>query len=226
MTTRKRLIYTGLSQNSSHINGPAGTRLGPSASLPARPVRAQTSTTHPLRTSSSAAAQVTNAIHRGRRSLTVHHPESASAGYNTDRRIGHKSRPPVDTNEGVHFWHRGEDVFRGSVYGLVLTAGQAADTSFFATVLDTVSVADGSRGRPRNRPERVLADKAYTSRANRDYLTGRGIKVTIPERDDQKAGRERRATASVRQGCLQRPQRRRALFQSAQTMARHRHPER
>lgn len=44
----------------------------------------------------------------------------------------------------------------------------------------------------------MLADKAYTARANRDYLTARGIKVTIPERDDQKANRARRGAAGGR----------------------------
>jgi hypothetical protein len=45
--------------------------------------------------------------------------------------------------------------------------------------LETVQVHTGGPGRPRTRPERVLADKAYTAKANRDYLTARGIKVTI-----------------------------------------------
>jgi transposase len=80
----------------------------------------------------------------------------------------------------------------------VLTGGNAADTSFFQTVLDSVQVHDGGPGRPRSRPERVLADKAYTSKANRDYLTGRGIEVTIPERDDQKNNRARRGSAGGR----------------------------
>jgi len=44
----------------------------------------------------------------------------------------------------------------------------------------------------------VLADKAYTSAANRRFLTNRGIKVTIPEREDQKAGRARRGSAGGR----------------------------
>jgi transposase len=44
----------------------------------------------------------------------------------------------------------------------------------------------------------VLADKAYTSAANRAYLAGRGIQVVIPERDDQKAGRARRGSAGDR----------------------------
>ena len=87
---------------------------------------------------------------------------------------------------------------KGRPLGLVLTAGHAADTSFFVTVLETITVSTGARGRPRTRPERVLADKAYTSKANRDYLTGRGIKVTIPERADQKNNRARRGAQGGR----------------------------
>ena len=87
---------------------------------------------------------------------------------------------------------------KGRPLGLVLTGGNAADTSYFTTVLDTISVRDGRPGRPRTRPDRVLADKAYTSAANRKYLTGRGIKVTIPEREDQKAGRVRRGSSGGR----------------------------
>jgi transposase len=86
----------------------------------------------------------------------------------------------------------------GRPLGLVLTGGNAADTSFLTTVLGTISVCDGRPGRPRTRPDRVLADKAYTSTANRSYLSGRGIKVTIPEREDQKAGRARRGSAGGR----------------------------
>ena len=44
----------------------------------------------------------------------------------------------------------------------------------------------------------MLADKAYTSAANRRYLTGRGIRVTIPEREDQKAGRALRGSRGGR----------------------------
>lgn len=87
---------------------------------------------------------------------------------------------------------------RGRPLGLVLTGGNAADTSFFSTVLATISVNDARPGRPRTRPDRVLADKAYTSAANRSYLTERGIKVTIPERDDQIAGRARRGSVGGR----------------------------
>jgi transposase len=87
---------------------------------------------------------------------------------------------------------------KGRPLGLLLTGGNAADTSFFTTVLDTICVHDGRPGRPRTRPDRVLADKAYTSTANRRFLTDRRVKVTIPEREDQKAGRARRGSAGGR----------------------------
>ena len=38
----------------------------------------------------------------------------------------------------------------------------------------------------------MLADKAYSSRANRGYLRCRGIRATIPEKDDQAAHRRAR----------------------------------
>ena len=87
---------------------------------------------------------------------------------------------------------------KGRPLGLVLTGGNAADTSLFTTVLGTITVSHGRPGRPRTRPDRVLADKAYTSAANRRFLSGRGVKVTIPERADQKAGRARRGSAGGR----------------------------
>jgi transposase len=62
----------------------------------------------------------------------------------------------------------------------------------FETVLDNVLVRRPGRGRPRHRPDGVLADKAYSSRANRDYLRRRGIRTVIPEKADQIAARQRR----------------------------------
>ncbi len=53
-------------------------------------------------------------------------------------------------------------------------------------------------GRPRTRPDRVLADKAYTSAANRAYLRRRGIKATIPSKADQDANRRARGSKGGR----------------------------
>ena len=56
----------------------------------------------------------------------------------------------------------------------------------------------GGRGRPRQRPDHLTADKAYSSRANRAALRARRIPHTIPERDDQKANRARRGARGGR----------------------------
>ncbi|MFF5141660.1 hypothetical protein ACFY6U_18350 [Streptomyces sp. NPDC013157] len=49
-------------------------------------------------------------------------------------------------------------------------------------VLNKVRVAGRGSGRPRTRPDRVRADKAYASRKNRAYLRRRGIRCTIPDK--------------------------------------------
>jgi transposase len=68
----------------------------------------------------------------------------------------------------------------------VVTAGQRGDSPQFQVVLGRIRVdRPGGRGRPRTRPDRVLADKAYGSRANRTYLRRRGIRCTIPDKADQ-----------------------------------------
>ena len=74
---------------------------------------------------------------------------------------------------------------------MVITGGNTNDTTMMTTGLAGISVSQG-RGRPRTRPERVLADKGYPPKANRAWLRGRGIAATIPERDDQIAHRRRR----------------------------------
>ena len=74
----------------------------------------------------------------------------------------------------------------------MVTAGQCGDSPQFAAVLGGIRVPRLGVGRPRTRPERVLADKAYSSRANRALLRCRGIWATIPEKDDQAAHRRAR----------------------------------
>lgn len=71
----------------------------------------------------------------------------------------------------------------------VVTAGHRGDSPQFIPVLGKVRVARLGGGRPRTRPDRVLADRAYTSKANRTHLRRRGIKACIPSRTDQDAHR-------------------------------------
>ena len=62
---------------------------------------------------------------------------------------------------------------------LLLTAGQAGDCPMMIPVLEAISAERPARGRPRTRPDRVLADRAYSSRANRDWLRAHHIHATI-----------------------------------------------
>lgn len=73
----------------------------------------------------------------------------------------------------------------------MLTGGQIADTSMLTETMDQIHVT-GTGGRPRRRPDRLMADKGYLSRANRSWLREHGIAATIPERQDQIAHRRKR----------------------------------
>ncbi|WP_374112964.1 IS5 family transposase [Streptomyces sp. WAC 00631] len=79
----------------------------------------------------------------------------------------------------------------------VLTAGQAGDAPAFTDVMARLRVPRPF-GRPRTRPDLVLGDKAYSSRAIRDHLRRRGIRAVIPERADQQANRRQRGQTGGR----------------------------
>ena len=88
---------------------------------------------------------------------------------------------------------------RGRNLATRLTPGQDADTTQLVGLVDQVRVArPGGRGRPRQRPDHLTGDKAYSSRANRAALHARHIRHTIPERDDQKTNRARRGAGGGR----------------------------
>lgn len=81
---------------------------------------------------------------------------------------------------------------RGRPLAVVVTPGQAHDGQTLPVLLGDLRVARTGQGRPRTRPDALLADKAYSSRAIRQTLRARGIKAVIPERRDQKGHRRRR----------------------------------
>ncbi|WP_373291360.1 IS5 family transposase, partial [Pilimelia anulata] len=81
---------------------------------------------------------------------------------------------------------------------LLVTAGQAGDAPQFEAVMNAIRVPRPGPGRPRQRPARVLADKAYSSKAIRGWLSRRGITATIPVPADQQANRLRRGSAGGR----------------------------
>jgi len=63
-----------------------------------------------------------------------------------------------------------------------------------AAVIASIPPVRGPRGRPRQRPEKVHADKGYAARHYRRYLHHRGIKVRIARKgveDKARLGRWR-----------------------------------
>ncbi|MGW3419499.1 IS5 family transposase [Streptomyces phaeochromogenes] len=81
---------------------------------------------------------------------------------------------------------------------IVITAGQRGDSPQFEVVLGRIRVPRLGSGRPRTRPRRVRADKAYASRKNRAYLRRRGIRCTIPDKADQARNRRKRGSRGGR----------------------------
>lgn len=68
---------------------------------------------------------------------------------------------------------------------IILTPGQAGDNPQLLPLLDQITVRRDGPGRPRKRPDRVLADKAYSHPSTRAALQARGIRFTSPEKSDQ-----------------------------------------
>jgi transposase len=87
---------------------------------------------------------------------------------------------------------------QGRLLVALLTAGNVNDTTMLAQLMDALRVARSGPGRPRTRPEYLLADKGYSSRANRELLRRRSIGHTIPEPRDQQANRHRKGSAGGR----------------------------
>ncbi len=81
---------------------------------------------------------------------------------------------------------------KGRPLSVVLTPGQRHGSTQLQGLLDAVRVPrpEGTPGKPRKRPERLIADRGYSFEGCRRLLRRRGIPHTIPERKDQK---ERRA---------------------------------
>ena len=74
----------------------------------------------------------------------------------------------------------------------VTTAGQRHDSVAFEPVMDRIRIRRRGPGRPRTRPGRILADKAYSNNKIRSHLRRRRITATIPEPADKRKNRLRR----------------------------------
>jgi transposase len=74
---------------------------------------------------------------------------------------------------------------RGRPMVLLPTPGQRHDQTMFEPLLLHGNVKREGRGRPRRRPQRVVADKGYSSRRIRSWLRQHGIRHTIPHKRNE-----------------------------------------
>ena len=72
---------------------------------------------------------------------------------------------------------------QGVPLGSKLESATPGEVTLAEAALESISVPRGGRGRPRKRPLRVVADKAYDSDPLRWRLLQRGILLISPHRD-------------------------------------------
>ena len=79
---------------------------------------------------------------------------------------------------------------RGTPLGLTLSGANEHDSTRLAVTLDAVpGVRTGRRGRPRRRPDKLHADKAYDHRRCRRECRARGIVPRIARRGVESSAR-------------------------------------
>jgi len=86
---------------------------------------------------------------------------------------------------------------RGRPLALQVTEGQRHDSQVLEAVLDRVR-APQRRGRPRKRPDLLCLDKGYSYRRCRAVLRRRKLRHVIPERQDQRAARQKKGSRGGR----------------------------
>jgi transposase len=78
---------------------------------------------------------------------------------------------------------------KGRPLAFTITPGQQHDCTQLQALLDSIRIPRFGKGRPRKRPDHLIADRGYSYPFCRRFLLQRGIPHTIPERKDQSARR-------------------------------------
>lgn len=81
---------------------------------------------------------------------------------------------------------------KGRPVALALSAGQRHESRSLERVLDAVYIPRRGRGRPKQRPKRLLADRGYTGAPCREALRRRRIGAMIPTLETQRTARAKK----------------------------------
>jgi transposase len=111
-------------------------------------------------------------------SVRAHQHAAGAKGGQAGEALG-RSRGGVSTN--IHL--RADRCGRPLV--VVLTAGQRHEQTVFEPLLLHGEVKRNGQGRPRRRPQRLVADKGYSSRRIRAWLRRHGIRHIIPHKRNE-----------------------------------------
>lgn len=68
----------------------------------------------------------------------------------------------------------------------LVSVGERHEAVVFEQLMEQGAVKRDGAGRPRLRPKRVSGDKGYSSGKIRRYLRRRGIRITIPRKDNER----------------------------------------
>jgi transposase len=118
----------------------------------------------------------------------------AGCGERTRAKGGQKTGPnPTDRGKRGSKRHLIVDG-NGTPLAVRHTAANRHETTMLEEMVDAIPAIRRPRGRPRRRPTKLHADKAYDSRKNRDTLRKRGITPRIARRgieSSERLGRHR-----------------------------------
>ena len=117
---------------------------------------------------------------------------------------------------------------KGRPFAILVTPGQRHDSVYARLLLVRIRFPRTGPGRLRCRPDRAIADKAYSSRGFCAFLYRRGVSRTSSPKDRSATAPTgprptRRQTTRIHRGDLLPTQHHRALLQPAQRLPRHRH---
>jgi transposase len=87
---------------------------------------------------------------------------------------------------------------QGIPLGGTIASASPAEVRLAEETLETIRVPRQGRGRPRSRPKRLVADKAYDSDQLRARLGGKGIRLLVPHRRHRKKCRKQSAEVGER----------------------------
>jgi transposase len=111
--------------------------------------------------------------------VRAHQHAAEARGGQADQALG-RSRGGFSTKSHVRADRCGKPLV------LLVTAGQRHDQTMFEPLLEQGEVRRAGRGRPRQRPGRLVGDKGYSSRHIRQWLRQHGIRLTIPHKRNER----------------------------------------